>query len=96
MKLGARGFVYGNPIRFDEDAWRWVYIYDLTPSDYASRPCPKCGRMPTPEGYDGCLGYISGIGGACCGHRVQEAFIVFDDESQLRGTAAEEFFAQMR
>ena len=41
-----------------------------------SRPCKRCGRMPTKEGYDACLWYIDGVKSACCGHGVEKPFII--------------------
>jgi len=40
------------------------------------RPCPRCGRLPTPEGHDACLGTLPGVKSACCGHGVTEAIVV--------------------
>jgi hypothetical protein len=42
------------------------------------RPCPLCHKMPTPEGYDACLGYIPGARSACCGHGVEYGYIVME------------------
>jgi len=57
------------------------------PNDPVSdkRACARCGRMPTSEGYDACLGFLSGINtefgfepvqSACCGHGVYDGFVV--------------------
>ena len=40
------------------------------------RSCKRCGRLPTKEGYDNCLGYIKGVIAACCGHGVEEGYIL--------------------
>lgn len=54
----------------------WVWADNGEPVDWkAQRPCARCGRMPTPEGYDACLGYIPDAAAACCGHGVLEPFI---------------------
>lgn len=37
-----------------------------------NRSCKHCGELPTPEGYDPCLGEIKGAEYACCGHGIQE------------------------
>lgn len=47
----------------------WVYVDTREICDN-KRPCKKCGRLPTEEGYDACLGYIEGVTSACCGHGV--------------------------
>ena len=46
---------------------KWVYC-DTGEEWRDQRPCRKCGRFPTPEGYDACLGYIPGAKSVCCGH----------------------------
>jgi len=33
--------------------------------------------MPTPEGYDHCLGHIDGAVSACCGHGVEDPYVVY-------------------
>lgn len=40
------------------------------------RPCKKCGKEPTKEGYDNCLGYLDGVVSACCGHGVEKPYIL--------------------
>jgi len=58
----------------------WVYE-DGTPADI-DRPCKKCGKMPTPEGYDACLGYVEGVSSVCCGHGVEEGYVIMNSEVQ--------------
>lgn len=63
----------GWEIYYDGKDWRYSdndQIYD------DSRPCKRCGRMPTSEGYDACMGHIDGAKSACCGHGVEEPYIV--------------------
>ena len=48
------------------DGTNWRYA-DGEPFD-DSRPCLYCGRMPTAEGCDACIGHIPGAIAACCGH----------------------------
>jgi hypothetical protein len=55
---------------------QWVYADDKTPVENNERPCKKCGQMPTKEGYDACLGYIPGATSACCGHGVEDKYII--------------------
>lgn len=47
----------------------WVYVDGLTDIDTA-RPCIRCGKPPTKEGYDTCLGLVDGTSSACCGHGI--------------------------
>jgi len=55
----------------------WRYVDDKTPAPN-NRSCAKCGRMPTPEGYDSCLGYIPEALWACCGHGVERPYIIWE------------------
>jgi hypothetical protein len=63
----------GHSIYYDGKHWRYkdndaIMNYD--------RPCKRCGRLPTKEGYDACLGHIEGIKSACCGHGAESPYIV--------------------
>jgi hypothetical protein len=53
----------------------WFYSYNNKIVD-SKRPCKKCGKPPTPEGYDSCIGYINGVKSACCGHGVSEKIFI--------------------
>ena len=64
-------FSRGYPIYFDGLHWRFC---DTDEIDDNKRPCARCGRPPTPEGHDACLGYIEGAISACCGHGVGKGF----------------------
>jgi hypothetical protein len=55
------------------------------------RPCAKCGKLPTKEGHDACLGTLPGVIDACCGHGVREAYIHFENGVTIRGSLVTEF-----
>lgn len=79
----ARGYVHGHPIEYDEVQQKWVYSDTREPITN-NRPCKKCGRLPTPEGYDVCLGYLPGVKNACCGHGVDgEGYIQFENGKRI-------------
>lgn len=61
-----RAFVYGHECEWD--GREWIYADTRESADGHPRPCPQCGKLPTPEGYDACLGHIPGAASACCGH----------------------------
>lgn len=69
--MSAISYQRGHRIEYDNDDKRWVYSDDRS-SILIERPCVRCGRMPTQEGYDACLGYIPDIRSACCGHGVED------------------------
>jgi len=62
----------------DDEVWRYADGVEL--DDDPNRPCPRCGKPPTPEGYDACLGHIEGAVSACCGHGVHEPILVIGGE----------------
>jgi len=59
----------GHQIELWKDGWHYSDTEEL--SDY-DRPCIRCGRMPTEEGYDACIGYVLGALSICCGHGTTE------------------------
>lgn len=71
----------GHEIYYDGINWRYVdnneKINDL-------RPCKRCGRVPTKEGFDACLGHIEGAKSACCGHGVEVGYIIKEVESKIK------------
>lgn len=63
----------GHLIKYVNGAW--VYVDTETTIDI-DRPCIKCGKMPTPEGYDACMGHVEGATSACCGHGKEKGYTV--------------------
>jgi hypothetical protein len=71
----VKGYSRGWEIYYDGESWRYVDNHEILDD---SRPCKKCGCMPTKEGYDACLGHIDGVKSACCGHGVEEPYMVYE------------------
>jgi len=67
--LAAGAYVRGHLIVWDEKKRKWYYDDDGSVFD-DSRVCNRCGRFPTVEGYDACIGYVPGKDSVCCGHGV--------------------------
>lgn len=70
--MTARGHTRGHAIEYHGE---WLYSDDLTAINI-ERPCKKCGRLPTIEGHDACLGFIPGCSSACCGHGVSDGYVL--------------------
>lgn len=51
----------------------WVYEDNGKPID-DRRVCKRCGKPPTKEGHDACLGTIPNVKYACCGHGVTNPY----------------------
>ena len=76
----------GNKITFDEKGWN---------IDIKDEICNKCKRLGTAEGHDVCLGTLSNVRFACCGHGNDgEAYIIFNDGCEVRGIAALKFMGK--
>jgi hypothetical protein len=58
----------GHKIYFDGYYWRYLDNGQIVADE---RPCIRCGKIPTPEGHDACLGTLKGVLGDCCGHGVE-------------------------
>ncbi|MDR3222622.1 MAG: hypothetical protein LBT66_02630 [Methanobrevibacter sp.] len=48
-----------------------------------SRPCLRCGKLPTQEGYDSCIGYVEGAQYVCCGHGKEHGIIMLKNGRNL-------------
>ena len=73
------------------------YADDLTPTvDEAGgsveRPCVLCGLLAAPDGPDPCLGLLPDVRAACCGHGVDEPYVVVG-HGTVRGPQALDYFA---
>ena len=73
----ATGYLSGNKIVYIDG--EWLYADTMTIAD-ESRPCVRCGKMQTKEGYDACLGYIEGALSACCGHGVHKPILEMEKD----------------
>lgn len=61
----------------------------MTPASGNKRSCGHCGKSSTNEGHDGCLGTLSDVMNACCGHgESNDAYIQYWDDRIIRGDVA--------
>lgn len=74
----ATSYSRGHQIYYDFNSKVWRYV-DSGEVDNDQRPCKLCGKMPTKEGYDPCIGHIEGAISACCGHGVTEPFVMYKE-----------------
>ena len=68
-------------MRSDGGRWRWAATgrFLKLGSNRRDPPCTLCGRPPTEEGHDACLGEIPAAISACCGHGVVQAHVKYLD-----------------
>lgn len=71
--MAIESYVRGHKVYYDGKDWRFKDSNKLIDENI---PCKRCGRKATKEGYDACLGYIEGATSVCCGHGVEEGFIL--------------------
>ncbi|MGE5479024.1 MAG: hypothetical protein ACM3U1_01195 [Chloroflexota bacterium] len=64
----------GHEIYFEDG--QWLFLDTREPIN-DERPCKRCGKNPTEEGYDPCLGRLVGAVSACCGHGVETPYFIF-------------------
>ena len=76
----ATSYSRGHKTYYDWNTKNWRYS-DNNEIVNDNRPCKKCGCLPTKEGYDACLGHIDGAIHACCGHGVEEGYIMYPDKT---------------
>jgi len=69
---GATANLRGHLVFWDGKTWRYSDDHSRA---LDNRPCARCNKPPTAEGYDACLGYILGVFTACCGHGVGPRYI---------------------
>lgn len=67
--------LHGHLVLYRDGEW----FYEDGEPALKERPCPRCGGLPTPEGYDSCLGHIPGAVSACCMHGHGGGFCIMAD-----------------
>ena len=70
-----KSYSYGHQIEYINNHWQ--YTDTKEPIQNNPRSCKKCGKSPTPEGYDACLEYIENAIAACCGHGVEDGYVKY-------------------
>ena len=66
-------YIRGYEITWLKNLGTWIYV-DNGEGINDERPCKKCSKSPTSEGYDACLGFLPGVKSACCGHGIEVGF----------------------
>ena len=90
------GYFRGHPVVCLEGEACERYADDLTSTVdeqgvSVERPCVHCGKLATPDGPDPCLGMLPGVTAACCGHGVDEPYVL--SHGSFRGTQALNYFS---
>lgn len=65
---------------------KWYYVDGGDELDWDNpRPCPQCGKRRTKEGHDPCIAELPGVSAACCGHGIEEGYILFNSGIAVYG-----------
>jgi hypothetical protein len=96
-EIAEYGYLRGHPVVCFAGEACERYADDLTPTvDEAGasveRPCVQCGLLSVPDGPDPCMGMLPGVRAACCGHGVEEPYVVVG-HGTVRGQQALDYFA---
>lgn len=70
----TKTYLRGWEVYFDGSDWRYTDTNEIFND---SKPCKRCGKYPTKEGYDACVGHIEGATSACCGHGITERYVKY-------------------
>lgn len=84
--------VYGYGAYWNDKDYCWRFSDNEEIVDCCTkqkRTCKKCGLRPTKDGYDACVGFIPNAISACCGHGIEQPFIMYDDKTILFETIEE-------
>lgn len=82
--MGLISYNRGHKIYYNGSDWRYV---DNNEPMVRNRPCKKCGLKPLEldsemgNNVDACLGVLEGVISACCGHGVEDGYIMYEDRS---------------
>jgi hypothetical protein len=90
------GYFRGHPVVGLEGEACERYAHDLTSTvdehgESLERPCVQCGLTADPDGPAPCLGMLPGVTAACCGHGVDEPYVLA--HGSLRGQQALDYFS---
>lgn len=87
----------GHKIQFVNDEWAYCDTGESTAETWENRPCGHCGLYNTPEDHDGCLGELSYVINACCGHgEIKEAYVQLENKEIFRGIEALNLISKLR
>ncbi len=73
-----------NPPELGYMVWRYCDTGELVDNS-PRRVCPRCHLFPTRSGHDPCLGTLTGVTAACCGHGVHDGYVRFARGALIRG-----------
>jgi hypothetical protein len=64
--------------------WHWKDTGErVTLKSTRERRCPKCKKRATALGHDPCIANLPGVVAACCGHGVEEAYVMFSKPRRI-------------
>ena len=73
--MPAKSNIRGYPIIF-KDGWKFEDNGKNIREE--TRNCLRCGRNPTMDDHDSCLGKLKNVKSACCGHGIKEKYVIYE------------------
>lgn len=79
----VEGYIFGQAVTYDDDAGCFRYVRDGVKVTKPPRACERCGRRhqycwQCKDYHDACIGHIDGASSVCCGHGVQQGYVVWE------------------
>lgn len=81
--MTATTYSRGWPIEYNQGNWIYSDTGEKCFGD-DRRPCARCGRDPTPDRHDACVGHLDGVAAACCGHGTMEPWITTNEQLGIK------------
>ncbi len=79
----------GHCIELEKGEWVYSDTKQSVKDFHLAKACGNCNKPRTDEGHDACLGTLSGIMNACCGHGNEiDAYVQFLDGFCIQGKDA--------
>lgn len=78
----SKSNAYGHEIEYDWNNNIWIYSDTKEPITNI-KPCKHCGKLPTKEGYDNCIGELPNVKFACCGHGKDKPYAILNNGERL-------------
>lgn len=88
----------GHEIEYNGTEWIFSDTGEPTIHSHKNRPCGRCNKHPIIDGdesYDGCIGKVSRLINACCGHGdISQSYAQLSRDVTLRGDDAIKYFEE--
>jgi hypothetical protein len=87
------GDARGHTIIYNGKNWKYEDTNEIV-DENNPRPCKHCGKFPTKEDHDACLGILPNVQAACCGHNSgrQPPYVIFNNDEYMKFKNQQEMY----